>query len=117
MNAGKTHNGAELRGGDACKGDFAYAGAETSALCLASFLARIEFWFPVACDSISISWKSPPLSGTVGHGSHSHAVGSWLLRHLSAPKNTEQGVHLLCLANRGHMHRVKNEEVVFSSLC
>lgn len=56
-----------------------------------------------------------PCQGQGGHGSHSHAAGSWLLQHLSVPKNIEQGVHLLCLANAGHIHRVKNEQVYFSS--
>ena len=66
MNAGKTHNGAELRGGDACKGDFAYAGAETSALCLASFLARIEFFgFPL------------PVTPFPFHGNHLPCQGQW----------------------------------------
>lgn len=113
MNAGKMCSGVKLHGGDACEGGLAYAGAETSAFCLASSLASIEFWFPVAFDSVSVSWKSPPLSGTEGHGFCSHSVGSWLLQHLLAPKNIEQGVHLHCLANKGHRHRVKNEHVFF----
>lgn len=114
-NAGKMCNGAKLLGGDACEGGLANARAETSALCLTSSLASIEFRFPVACDSTPILWKSRPLSGTGGHSSCSHTAGSWLLWQVLVPKNTDQSEHLLCLAQRGRTGRRTSR--VFLPLC